>query len=294
MNGRVQDPFIGRFLSADPLVPDPLNGQSFNRFSYVRNNPLAYIDPSGFTEEPAEQCTFCVYQSTSPIFQPGMFGSLYGTGALSFVGSQYMNAEPGTAPQGFTEASESAGGPCVAGATPGINGQAGSPDCSGFEDSLYRECMLEAAAFPCELEASLREQVRNGEISREDAEQRLAEHSLEVLTTTGVFAGSMVASEVAAARFLFWLRAQRVARGAPALSREASRSIASLERRLAEHRAKLEAYKRNPDAFDNQGFLRNAPSQEVREQIIQGRIRHLEQEIRNFEQQIGRLLGGGS
>ena len=101
MNGRVQDPFIGRFLSADPFVPDPLNGQSFNRFSYVRNNPLALIDPSGFTEEPSEQCVFCVYQSTSSIFAPGMFGSLYGTGALSFVGSQYMNAESGTAPTGF-------------------------------------------------------------------------------------------------------------------------------------------------------------------------------------------------
>ena len=95
MNGRVQDPFIGRFLSADPFVPDPLNGQSFNRFSYVRNNPLALIDPSGFTEEPSEQCVFCVYQSTSSIFAPGMFGSLYGTGALSFVGSQYMVAEHG-------------------------------------------------------------------------------------------------------------------------------------------------------------------------------------------------------
>jgi len=32
-----------------------------------------------------------------------MFGSLYGTGALSFVGSQYMNAEPGTAPAGFQD-----------------------------------------------------------------------------------------------------------------------------------------------------------------------------------------------
>jgi RHS repeat-associated protein len=50
MNGRVYDPGIGRFLSADPLVPVPWNSQSFNRYSYVRNNPLTYTDPSGFRE----------------------------------------------------------------------------------------------------------------------------------------------------------------------------------------------------------------------------------------------------
>ena len=51
MNGRVQDPTIGRFLSADPYVPNPLSGQSFNRYSYVANNPLRFIDPSGFDEQ---------------------------------------------------------------------------------------------------------------------------------------------------------------------------------------------------------------------------------------------------
>ena len=48
MNGRVYDPSIGRFISADPTVPDPLYSQSFNRYSYVYNSPLEYTDPSGF------------------------------------------------------------------------------------------------------------------------------------------------------------------------------------------------------------------------------------------------------
>ncbi len=47
MNGRVYDPSIGRFLSADPFIQDPYNTQSYNRYSYAVNNPLKYVDPSG-------------------------------------------------------------------------------------------------------------------------------------------------------------------------------------------------------------------------------------------------------
>lgn len=48
MNGRVYDPVLGRFLSADPNVQAPNNLQNLNRYSYVMNNPMTLIDPSGF------------------------------------------------------------------------------------------------------------------------------------------------------------------------------------------------------------------------------------------------------
>ena len=48
MNGRVYDPVLGRFLSPDPVVQAPHDTQGFNRYAYVRNNPLRYTDPSGF------------------------------------------------------------------------------------------------------------------------------------------------------------------------------------------------------------------------------------------------------
>ncbi|WP_437674122.1 RHS repeat domain-containing protein [Sorangium sp. So ce131] len=51
MKGRVYDPRIGRFLTTDPLVQAPLSGQSWNPYSYVRNSPLSYVDPSGFQAE---------------------------------------------------------------------------------------------------------------------------------------------------------------------------------------------------------------------------------------------------
>jgi hypothetical protein len=49
MNGRVYDPWLGRFLSPDNYVQQPWNSQSFNRYSYCFNNPLKFIDPSGYS-----------------------------------------------------------------------------------------------------------------------------------------------------------------------------------------------------------------------------------------------------
>jgi RHS repeat-associated protein len=47
MNGRLYDPLVGRFLSADNEIQDPTSTQNYNRYSYGLNNPLKYVDPSG-------------------------------------------------------------------------------------------------------------------------------------------------------------------------------------------------------------------------------------------------------
>jgi RHS repeat-associated protein len=48
---RYYDPALGRFIQPDPLVPDPANPQSLNRYAYVLNNPMRYTDPSGYLSE---------------------------------------------------------------------------------------------------------------------------------------------------------------------------------------------------------------------------------------------------
>ncbi len=48
MNGRVYDPLLGKFLSADPRVQFEKDVRSYNRYSYVSNNPLRYTDPTGY------------------------------------------------------------------------------------------------------------------------------------------------------------------------------------------------------------------------------------------------------
>ncbi|MGA9211713.1 RHS repeat-associated core domain-containing protein [Kaistella sp.] len=47
MNARIYDPILRKFLSPDNYVQDPFNTQSYDRFSYVFNNPLLFTDPSG-------------------------------------------------------------------------------------------------------------------------------------------------------------------------------------------------------------------------------------------------------
>jgi RHS repeat-associated protein len=46
---RYYDPFLGRFISADTVVPELGNPQNFNRFAYVLGNPVKYVDPDGRT-----------------------------------------------------------------------------------------------------------------------------------------------------------------------------------------------------------------------------------------------------
>ncbi len=57
MNGRMYDPMIGRFVSPDDFVQFPEFSQSYNRYSYVLNNPLTHTDESG------EVIPFIIYGS---------------------------------------------------------------------------------------------------------------------------------------------------------------------------------------------------------------------------------------
>jgi RHS repeat-associated protein len=47
MGGRVYDPSLGRFLSADPVLGDLGDSQAVNAYAYVGNRPLRATDPTG-------------------------------------------------------------------------------------------------------------------------------------------------------------------------------------------------------------------------------------------------------
>jgi RHS repeat-associated protein len=54
MHARHYNPLTGRFTSVDPAASaSPVIPQSWNRYAYVRNSPLVYVDPDGRQELPA-------------------------------------------------------------------------------------------------------------------------------------------------------------------------------------------------------------------------------------------------
>ncbi|MBL1131640.1 MAG: hypothetical protein D8M54_24545, partial [Chloroflexi bacterium] len=52
MQARWYLPGLGRFASADSIIPNPANPQSYNRYSYVLNRALNFTDPTGHIETP--------------------------------------------------------------------------------------------------------------------------------------------------------------------------------------------------------------------------------------------------
>lgn len=48
MKGRIYDSLTTRFLTPDPLVSSVQESQALNRYSYVLNNPVNLVDPTGF------------------------------------------------------------------------------------------------------------------------------------------------------------------------------------------------------------------------------------------------------
>ncbi|MBL7663002.1 VCBS repeat-containing protein [bacterium] len=73
MRARMFDPEIEKFVSSDKLVPDPFNTQSYNQYSYVNNNPLNLIDPTGHFDMPPgdDQPKFQPTQYNVPTYPAG-------------------------------------------------------------------------------------------------------------------------------------------------------------------------------------------------------------------------------
>ena len=84
--------------------------------------------------------------------------------------------------------------------------------------------------------------------------------------------------------------ASRNSNGSSMTESQIMKAMRSLQDRMAEHEAKPQAYIDDPDAYDNKGLLGRV-SEQIREQIIQARIRHLQNEINNYRNQIERLDG---
>jgi RHS repeat-associated protein len=95
---RFYDPTIGRFISADSVVPKLSNPQKLNRYAYTLNNPLKYTDITGHD---VDGC------NNGVCLTAGMGGNLYGIGgtclsaALAQAQVVYVYSVASTAETGF-------------------------------------------------------------------------------------------------------------------------------------------------------------------------------------------------
>jgi RHS repeat-associated protein len=165
MNGRVFDPVIGRFLSADPFVDGPETTQGWNRYAYVHGRVVSATDPSGFcvmnqASEPNPDLvgSFLGFMS-SPIFistrpggiltgslpdiggrsGPGLLGNWSGCipeSALSYVAQYQAN-------QGNIGAGSSAPPPVTTPSSPPTGGQTsgGATSGGGNAPQSQQQCM---------------------------------------------------------------------------------------------------------------------------------------------------------
>ena len=76
---RFYDPALGRFVQADSIIPHPGIPSSFDRYAYVRNNPIRRIDPSGHLDcdDPHVAPGDCVPSTPPP--QPPNFINPWGS-----------------------------------------------------------------------------------------------------------------------------------------------------------------------------------------------------------------------
>ncbi len=250
----------GRFTSPDPplLDQDPGDPQSWNLYAYVRNNPLKFVDLTG------NDCIYTNNFSTDGTVsvERGSCSQKGGTFVDGTINVDSLSYDRKTNALGYSYANDAAG---TGGA--GTLGLRSAP--SGDE--------LRLGALP-----------RAGQLAGPVADPRFIAGFYGASTLAGyaLYAGGAFAGGE--------LTALNIG-GATATAETSSATGAvvgsGLRRQIAAHREKLAEYIKNPDAFDNEGLLKNV-SPELRQRIIEGRVKHLQQEIKAFEKGLEKLLGG--
>ena len=80
---RYYDAGLGRFMSADTILPNVYDTQLLNRFTYVKNNPLVLIDPTGHNP------LYYLYKLTETSARAALAGLVGGASVGAGTGIRY-------------------------------------------------------------------------------------------------------------------------------------------------------------------------------------------------------------
>ena len=133
MNGRIYDPTLGRFLSPDPYIQSPYHSQSYNRYSYVWNNPLTNTDPTGYLSDFSSGYAVTIICFSSSCGGGGSAGSDGGAdyslfGLLERLAQQFVGGV--TANLGQNDKPQSGSNTTSVDDNPGSAGAPYKPDCT--------------------------------------------------------------------------------------------------------------------------------------------------------------------
>jgi RHS repeat-associated protein len=137
-HARFYDPVLGRFISPDTVVPDPTDPQDLNRYTYAKNNPLRYNDPTGHSGEDVQEFLYGIgaqWSYNNSWFAPGQareaLAAQPGESLPRTVGRHVGNVA--TAVQGVAEVVGGGGAATGGGAVclTGVGCLAGAPVAAG-------------------------------------------------------------------------------------------------------------------------------------------------------------------
>ncbi|GAP16103.1 protein containg RHS repeat-associated core domain [Longilinea arvoryzae] len=104
-NARFYDPYLSRWIQPDSIIPNVYYPQDWDRFSYVKGNPIKYNDPSG-------HCVWdgCVLETAAvggsivigPVLVVGTF-ALLAVGAVVYITNPTVQENVNQAISGFAE-----------------------------------------------------------------------------------------------------------------------------------------------------------------------------------------------
>jgi hypothetical protein len=93
-NARYYDAYLNRWLQPDSIIPDPYNPLDFDRYSYVRNNPINFNDPSGHAESCFECGGTSIEDTLNYFTKYGRHGDIFNEyyATIYFAEEEYANA----------------------------------------------------------------------------------------------------------------------------------------------------------------------------------------------------------
>lgn len=270
LNARYYDPVLGRFTSPDPSDPTR-PGVGVNRYAYAANDPINKLDPLGL-------------KFGTPDDQPTLGGSgTYGGRSehgVQVAGDTSRESElqnwAEVRSRVFRQQFENLGG------TKNFTKEEAETFFGAFAREFAREFSL-GLIDPEEdpIDKSLLDDSKRGAVL-----------GAVIGALTGFGKGKTGAKLGTKAIEALGKKIDKAIE-ALSLTKSQRKALRSQRKQLEKEKEKLDAYIDNPDAHDNLGHLKNVPNDKARQSVIEGRMKHLEDEMRAAIKNIDDIIGGG-